>query len=130
MLCLLALGSARLLAASRRRTRATTRTRIAADRAAKDELFQAQQRPDPGGEESRTASACVLSRSIPRTTRRASLTPSDDRTVIDMPTSTGAPRKMRKAGTLTFTLKGQPMSLTAFVEADRHADHLSCRSAT
>ena len=35
-----------------------------------------------------------------------------------MPTSSGEQRRERRAGTLEFTLKGQPMTLTAFVEAD------------
>ena len=34
-----------------------------------------------------------------------------------MPTSTGQRRQMRRVGTLAFTLKGQPLTLTAFVEA-------------
>src|SRR5678816_25311 len=33
-----------------------------------------------------------------------------------MPTSTGANRKMRRVGSLEFTLKGQPMKLLAFNE--------------
>jgi uncharacterized protein (DUF1684 family) len=37
---------------------------------------------------------------------------------VDMPTSTGQIRKMRRVGRLSFTLKGRPFSLTAFVEAD------------
>jgi uncharacterized protein (DUF1684 family) len=37
---------------------------------------------------------------------------------VDMPTSTGQRRKMRRVGTLAFSLKGQPLSLGAFVEAD------------
>ena len=40
--------------------------------------------------------------------------------VVDMPTSTGQMRKMRRVGTLAFTLKGQPMTLGAFVEADEN----------
>lgn len=40
---------------------------------------------------------------------------SDD--VFEMDTSDGAKRKMRRAGTLQFTLKGQPATLTAFVDA-------------
>jgi uncharacterized protein len=36
--------------------------------------------------------------------------------VIEMSTSTGLKRQMRRVGTLKFTLKGQPLSLTAFVE--------------
>jgi uncharacterized protein (DUF1684 family) len=38
--------------------------------------------------------------------------------VIEMPTSTGQRRRMRRVGTLAFSLKGQPLSLGAFVEAD------------
>ena len=38
--------------------------------------------------------------------------------VIEMPTSTGLRRRMRRAGTLAFSLKGQPLSVGAFVEAD------------
>jgi uncharacterized protein len=38
-------------------------------------------------------------------------------TILEMPTSTGQRRQMRRIGTLRFTLKGQPMTLTAFVEA-------------
>ena len=38
--------------------------------------------------------------------------------VIEMSTSTGKPRRMRRIGTLAFTLKGQPMTLTAFAEVD------------
>lgn len=37
--------------------------------------------------------------------------------ILEMPTSTGQARKMRRVGTLAFTLKGQPRTLTAFVEA-------------
>ena len=38
---------------------------------------------------------------------------------IEMPTSTGQLRKMRRVGRLSFTLKGRQLSLTAFVEADQ-----------
>ena len=38
--------------------------------------------------------------------------------VIEMSTSTGKPRRMRRVGSLAFTLKGQPQTLTAFAEAD------------
>jgi uncharacterized protein (DUF1684 family) len=46
------------------------------------------------------------------------LTLSSDRTVIQMPTSTGVPERYRRAGTLTFTLNGQELKLTAFVQAE------------
>jgi uncharacterized protein len=37
---------------------------------------------------------------------------------LEMSTSTGKPRRMRRIGTLAFTLKGQSHTLTAFAEAD------------
>lgn len=40
----------------------------------------------------------------------------DERPVFEMPTSTGTLRKMQRVGVLEFTLKGQTMSLGAFVE--------------
>lgn len=40
------------------------------------------------------------------------------RTRLQMPTSTGRMRDYQRVGTLKFLLKGQPLRLTAFVEAD------------
>ena len=37
--------------------------------------------------------------------------------ILEMPTSTGDRRRMRRIGTLGFTLKGQELTLTAFVDA-------------
>lgn len=50
----------------------------------------------------------------------AALAPLDERDapVLDMPTSTGQRRAMRRAGKLQFTLRGQMHTLTAFVSAD------------
>jgi uncharacterized protein (DUF1684 family) len=42
---------------------------------------------------------------------------SEDRPEFEMPTSTGKLRKMQRVGVLEFTLKGQPLSLGAFVES-------------
>lgn len=39
--------------------------------------------------------------------------------VLEIPTSLGKRRPHRRIGKLEFTLKGQPMTLTAFVEADQ-----------
>jgi uncharacterized protein (DUF1684 family) len=41
---------------------------------------------------------------------------SGDGTTVEMPTSTGQRRTMRVVGTLAFTLRGQPLSLGAFVD--------------
>ena len=46
----------------------------------------------------------------------ASLRLADQRPVFEMPTSTGAVRRMQRVGVLEFTLNGQPMTLGAFVE--------------
>jgi uncharacterized protein (DUF1684 family) len=47
----------------------------------------------------------------------ASLQPAPPGAAIEMPTSTGQRRQMRRVGTLAFTVKGQPLTLGAFVEA-------------
>jgi len=55
----------------------------------------------------------------------AVLKPATDQTVIEMPTSTGERRQMRRVGTLGFSLKGRPLKLTAFVEVGApNVDHL------
>jgi uncharacterized protein (DUF1684 family) len=99
-------------------------TRLAADRAAKDEMFQKGIDPVP---ENRKAALlplayfpCDQDYMVP-----AGLKPSQDDTVIQIPTSTGALRAMRRAGTLEFSIKEQPSKLTAFVDlSDRNLDHL------
>jgi uncharacterized protein (DUF1684 family) len=98
--------------------------RIAADRAAKDELFRQGNDPIPDAKKS-TLLPLAYFPIDPAYDVPASLTPSDDQTIIDMPTSTGAPRKMRKAGTLNFSLKGLPYSMTAFYDLTGKPDHLS-----
>jgi uncharacterized protein (DUF1684 family) len=49
----------------------------------------------------------------------AVLHPAPSGPAVEMPTSTGQRRQMRRVGTLAFTLHGQPLSLGAFVEADQ-----------
>ena len=46
----------------------------------------------------------------------AELKLANQRPVFEMPTSTGKLRRMERVGVLEFTLRGQPMSLAAFVE--------------
>ncbi len=46
----------------------------------------------------------------------ASLNPSTERTPVEMVTSAGKIRKHERVGVLEFTLKGQPMTLGAYVE--------------
>jgi uncharacterized protein (DUF1684 family) len=42
----------------------------------------------------------------------------DSTDILEMPTSTGLKRQMRRIGTLAFTLNGQPLTLTAFMDAN------------
>ena len=100
-------------------------TKVAQERADKDALFQKGDDPIP---QSKKADLLPLAYFPidPDYNVPASLTPSNDATVIPMPTSSGQPRQMRKAGTLDFILKGQPLKITAFVDlSDRNLDHLT-----
>ena len=54
----------------------------------------------------------------------AELKPSNDNTVINMPTSTGEQAQFRRVGTLEFVLKGKPLKLTAFHEVGARTDTL------
>ncbi len=54
----------------------------------------------------------------------AALKPSNDSTVIPMPTSTGGQAQFRRAGTLEFNLKGHALTLTAFHEVGARTDTL------
>lgn len=54
----------------------------------------------------------------------ASLNPSKERIVIEMPTSQGKIRRHQRVGVLEFTLKGQPLTLGAFVEAGASLNRL------
>lgn len=91
--------------------------RLSATRAAKDAQFQREATPVPEG---RKASLLPLAYfpidpvyNVP-----AVLKASPDGAIVMMPTSTGEQRRERRAGTLEFTLHGEPMTLSAFVEAD------------
>jgi uncharacterized protein (DUF1684 family) len=88
---------------------------IAADRAVKDKAFAASDDPIP---KARHAEFLPLAYYPidPEYHVPAAFRAIEDPAIIEMPTSTGTPRKMRRVGTLDFTLKGQPLSLVAFLE--------------
>jgi len=88
---------------------------LAAGRAAKDAAFAASDDPIPTARHALFLPLAYFPID-PDYRVPASLAPIDDPTVLDMPTSTGTTRKMRRVGSLEFTLKGQPMKLTVFVE--------------
>jgi uncharacterized protein (DUF1684 family) len=89
--------------------------KIAAARAAKDAAFAMGDDPIPKAKHAQLLPLAYFpidpEYSVPGT-----LKPIDDKTIYEMPTSTGANRKMRRVGTLEFTLKGQQVKLTAFNE--------------
>ena len=90
--------------------------RLAAARIAKDQQFrEASDSPVP--KEKRDALLPLPYFPVdPAFTVPAALKLSDDRPVFEMPTSTGALRKMQLVGTLEFTFGGERRSLGAFVE--------------
>ena len=90
-------------------------TRIAAERAAKDAAFAAGDDPIPKAKHAEFLPLAYFPID-PDYNAPGVLKPIDDKTIYEMPTSTGANRKMRRVGSLEFTLKGQPMKLLAFNE--------------
>jgi uncharacterized protein (DUF1684 family) len=99
-------------------------TQIQAERAAKDDSFKNQ--PDEPVPASRAAEFLPLKYFPPdeEYVVPASLNPSKERIVVEMPTSQGKIRKHQRVGLLEFTLKGQPLTLGAFVEAGAGLDRL------
>jgi uncharacterized protein (DUF1684 family) len=95
-------------------------TRIAADRSAKDASFLASDDPIP---QARHAEFLPLAYFPidPEYNVPAVLKPTDDMTIVEMPTSTGGADKFRRAGTLEFSLRGQALKLTAFVPASANS---------
>ena len=90
--------------------------RIEDKRAVKETFFHDTRNPDNPIPASRQGELLPLSYypvdpdySVP-----AALHVSSDQPVFDMPTSTGKMRKMTQVGVLSFTLKGQPLTLVAF----------------
>ena len=100
-------------------------TRLAEDRAAKDAAFQKESDPVPDNRKSELLPLAYFSID-PQYNVAAVLKPASDETVIPVPTSTGKPRQMRRAGALEFTLQGAPTKLTALVDInDRNFQNLT-----
>lgn len=100
-------------------------SRLIADRHAKDAQFMAEDEPVP-----KSSKATLLPLAYfaidPDYNVPAALKPPDSETVVEMPTSTGAPRRQRVVGALEFVLKGQPFKLAATVDADApNLDHIT-----
>jgi uncharacterized protein (DUF1684 family) len=90
-------------------------TKVAAARTAKDAQFSSGDDPIPKAKHAEFLPLAYFAidsgYNVPGTIK-----PIDDKAIYEMPTSTGANRKMRRVGSLEFTLKGQPLKLTAFNE--------------
>ena len=95
-------------------------TSIAEFRAEKDQMFrEASDSPVPRGEIDRFVPLAYYPVNESYRTPAALAPLSDaDSPAMEMPTSTGQRRPMRRAGKLRFTLHGQAYTLTAFVSAD------------
>jgi uncharacterized protein len=96
--------------------------KLAAERAAKDASFAGADSPVPVGRRAELLPLAYFPID-PDYDVPGVLKPTNDRTVFQMPTSSGTPRDMRKVGSLEFTLKAQPLKLTVFVEVAA-PDHL------
>jgi uncharacterized protein len=85
-------------------------------RVLKDEAFQGSDSPVPP---ERRSELLPLDYFAPSVDYRvpAVLRPSNDGAVIEMPTTTGQLRRMVRVGRLEFTLRGEQLALSAFVEA-------------
>jgi uncharacterized protein (DUF1684 family) len=89
--------------------------KLTADRAAKDKAFASTDDPVPTVRHAALLPLVYFpidaDYDVP-----AALKPAESSAIMKMPTSTGTQRDMRRVGTLEFSLKGQPLKLTAFIE--------------
>lgn len=92
-------------------------SQIQAARAAKDEAFRTQANEPVPPAKVNDFLPLKYFPPDPEYVVPASLNPSKERIVVEMPTSQGKIRKHQRVGVLEFTLKGQPLTLGAFVEA-------------
>lgn len=89
--------------------------KVEASRASKDANFQASSDPIPEAKKGEFLPLAYFPVD-PDYNVPGVLKPAAEGPTLIMPTSTGQQRKMRRVGVLEFTLKGQSMKLTAFVE--------------
>jgi uncharacterized protein (DUF1684 family) len=98
--------------------------KIAAERAAKDAAFLRDNDPIPVNRKGELLPLGYFPID-PDYNVPAALKPIDDPSIVEMTTSAGGADKFRRVGTLEFSLKGQPLKLTAFTPAaSKNADRL------
>lgn len=98
---------------------------VVAARAAKDEMFRtASDSPVPPDRRDRFLPLSYFPPDPEYKAPAALQPPAEPSEVVEIPTSTGKIRAMQRVGTLEFSVKGQPLSLTAFAEAGAPPDRL------
>jgi len=96
---------------------------VAEARAIKDKAFREEPEPIPADKRDVLLPLRYYPPD-PSYTAPAELKLANQRPVFEMPTSTGKLRRMERVGVLEFTLRGQPMSLAAFVEEGQQLETL------
>ena len=100
-------------------------SRLTGERQAKDTQFMEEDEPVPKGRKAKLLPLAYFPID-PDYNVPAALKPAEKEAVVQMPTSTGALRLTRIVGTMEFVLKGQPLKLTASVDAAAtNLDHLT-----
>src|SRR5688572_8476999 len=89
---------------------------IQSDRVAKDDAFRKQSNQPVPPEKVKEFLPLKYFPPDPDYAVPASFNPSNEPIVVQMPTSGGKIRNQRRVGVLEFTLKGQPLTLPAYVE--------------
>jgi uncharacterized protein len=99
-------------------------SRIQAERAEKDSAFRNQPNEPVPPTKVRDVLPLKYFPPDPEYVVAAALKPPSERVIIDMLTSQGKLRKHERVGILEFTLKGQALTLPAFIEAGAGLDRL------
>lgn len=92
--------------------------KIAAIRAAKDDSFRNDPDSPVPADKKTTLLPLAYFPIDERYAVPAALEPAAERTRITVPTSTGKLRDLERIGALKFSLNGQPLRLTAFIDVD------------
>jgi hypothetical protein len=100
-------------------------SRLTGDRQTKDAQFKEENEPVPPNRKAKLLPLAYFPID-PEYNVPAALKPAESETIVEMPTSTGKPRSTRIIGTLEFILKGQPLKLTASIDAQApNLDHIT-----
>jgi uncharacterized protein len=100
-------------------------SRLTRERQEKDAQFKEEDEPVPKSRKEKLLPLAYFPID-PEYNVPSALKPAETDTIVQMPTSTGQLRNQRIVGSLEFVLKGQPLKLTASVDADApNLDHIT-----